>query len=603
MSEGGQPTVGEVLDGKYLIEALIGTGGMGAVYRARHLGLDAPRAIKVMLRELAQDEAYLRRFRNEALLAEGLRHPNLVALYDFSPLPDGTWYIVWEYVKGETLASLLKRGARFTPLEVARLIAQVADGLAAAHKKGILHRDISPDNLMVSGEDEASREVKVLDFGIAKAVLAGGPVRTTTGMFLGKLGYSSPEQMGLLGEDELLDARTDVFSLAVVTYEMLTRERPFRTTSPQTYLHDVLLGPEAEVRRRYLARLTDPWQAALGRALARERKARTDGMEAFKTDLLNAARSGSAAIEAAVTSGTGSLPTSTLPRPMDTAAVIKARKARARRRFIQGGLLGVAAVSVAIALLSRSAPRLEETPSASLPSEQPQTPPPPPASLEQPASTAPSLSAPPPPLGKPDTAEKDSTPRPVSREQGPPPAKPAAPPRATEVEPPRVTETPRPEVPDKEPPKEILAPQPEPPRPQTGSLHLLSKPSATILIDGRLVGSTPLQIQVDAGRHQVVLTTEDGIRWAESVQVNPGETLTLSPNLSGFGSLSVTSEVWAEVSVDGGRVEQTPVFLSRIPAGRHQIRATRSGYKEQILQVLVEEGRTTTVTLKLEKQP
>ena len=118
---------GQVLDGKYKIDATLGKGGMGMVYRAQHLGLNAYRAIKVMHNKFAEDEDFLRRFRNEAQLAEGLRHPNLCTLYDLSRLPDGSWYIVWEYVEGETLANMLQRGASFTLAQVTEMVAQVAD--------------------------------------------------------------------------------------------------------------------------------------------------------------------------------------------------------------------------------------------------------------------------------------------------------------------------------------------------------------------------------------------------------------------------------------------------------------------------------------------
>ena len=173
MPEQEQLAVGDVLDGKYRVEGLIGRGGMGAVYRARHIGLDAPRAIKLMRPELAQDEAFIQRFENEAFLAEGVRHPNVVALYDFASLPDGTKYIVWELVEGETVRDGLERDTVFTSSEVIRLVSQIGGGLAAAHKKGILHRDVSPDNIMICAGSTTDRNAKLLDFGVAKA--AGTP--------------------------------------------------------------------------------------------------------------------------------------------------------------------------------------------------------------------------------------------------------------------------------------------------------------------------------------------------------------------------------------------------------------------------------------------
>ena len=285
MPEDGQLTPGDVLDSKYVIEGLIGRGGMGTVYRARQLLLDSPRAIKLMRAELAQDEEFVRRFENEAVLAEGVRHPNVVSLYDFASLPDGTKYIVWELVEGDTIADLLAAGVTFTSAEVAELIGQAAEGLAAAHAQGIFHRDVSPDNLMICSTSDGERSVKVLDFGVAKAPGTPKATKSTTGMVFGKAGYASPEQMGLLEGEISLDARTDVFSLAAVAYTMLTGEPPFVTSNMRSFLHDLMIAPEAEVQDRYLKRLEAPWRKPLARALARDREQRPPSMEAFATDL------------------------------------------------------------------------------------------------------------------------------------------------------------------------------------------------------------------------------------------------------------------------------------------------------------------------------
>src|SRR5215471_6725517 len=147
--------IGQTIDAKYQVVERIGTGGMGSVYKALHVSLGAPRALKVMRRELASDPALAARFRTEARMAESLRHEHLVALYDFGQLPDGGWYIVSEFVEGATLAVLLKRrGARFCSRDVATFLGQVADGLAIAHRRGVVHRDISPDNIMLTAAEE-----------------------------------------------------------------------------------------------------------------------------------------------------------------------------------------------------------------------------------------------------------------------------------------------------------------------------------------------------------------------------------------------------------------------------------------------------------------
>lgn len=279
------PLVGTVLDGKYQITGRIGAGGMGAVYRAVHVSLGAPRALKVMRRELAGDPDLAERFRAEARLAEGLRHPSLVALYDFGQMPDRGWYIVSELVEGATLAVLLRRrGGRFCSADVARLVGQLADGLALAHRRGVVHRDISPDNIMLAPSD-GEVFAKLLDFGIAKDTLAPAAGTTGVGWNMGKVGFSSPEQLGLLPEGEGIDHRADVFSLAAVAYVMLAGRLPWRREGVQAFTHDLLVRPEGELRDEIRAHVPGPWHEFFLAALARARDERLPGMAVLREGL------------------------------------------------------------------------------------------------------------------------------------------------------------------------------------------------------------------------------------------------------------------------------------------------------------------------------
>jgi serine/threonine-protein kinase len=285
------PQVGTVVDGKYQIVERLGTGGMGTVYKAMHLSLGAPRALKMMRPELAGDVGLAARFRTEARLAESLRHPYLVALYDFGQLPGGAWYIVSEFVEGATLALLLRRrGTRFGSLDVARLMGQVADGLALAHRKGVIHRDISPDNIMLTSDEGEGVIAKLLDFGIAKDTVRPSPALTGVGWNIGKIGFSSPEQMGLLGKDEAIDARCDVFSLAAVAYLMLSGVLPWRRDGTQSYMYDLLLRPEAELMAEVGLRVPVPWREVFVEALARGREARIGNMTLLRERMAEAAR-------------------------------------------------------------------------------------------------------------------------------------------------------------------------------------------------------------------------------------------------------------------------------------------------------------------------
>ena len=286
------PLVGTIVDGKYQVIERIGTGGMGTVYSAVHVSLGAPRALKVMRSELAADPQLAARFRDEARLAEGLRHPSLVALYDFGQMPGRGWYIVSELVQGATIAALLRRrGARFCSNDVARFVGQIAEGLSLAHRRGVIHRDISPDNIMLSTSPEGEVAAKLLDFGIAKDTLGSlGDGSTGAQWKMGKVGYSSPEQMGLLREGEAVDARSDVFSLAAVAYIMLTGRLPWRVDTPQAYTHDLLLRPAEDLAAEVRHHVPAAWSELFVAALARDRSVRLPDAATLREGLADAAR-------------------------------------------------------------------------------------------------------------------------------------------------------------------------------------------------------------------------------------------------------------------------------------------------------------------------
>jgi tRNA A-37 threonylcarbamoyl transferase component Bud32 len=212
--------VGSVIGGTYRIEGLLGRGGMGAVFAASHARLPGKRvAIKVLHAEIATPES-LARFRREAEIASRLGHPNIVEVHDFNELPDGTPYLVLEYLPGESLASRLERG----PLPLAEtfaIIRQVGSALAAAHRAEIIHRDLKPQNVFlvpVEVDHGTAERAKVLDFGISK-IRGSTTVQTQDTAILGTPQYMAPEQA--TGNHAAVDARTDVFALGIMAYEML----------------------------------------------------------------------------------------------------------------------------------------------------------------------------------------------------------------------------------------------------------------------------------------------------------------------------------------------------------------------------------------------
>src|SRR5215471_4212944 len=266
-------TPGQILDGKYEILDKVAEGGMGEVYRARHRHLDEIRIIKVIKPDAAGDTASARRFQEEARLATLVRHPNVAALYDFSRQPDGSYYMVWEYIDGVTLQEWLRRNGPLPVRRALEVAQQVLAGLAEIHSQGIVHRDLSPDNIMLRELPGGRLVAKIIDLGIAKRVAAETLQKMTgTGMFVGKLKYCSPEQAGALPSGETVDGRSDLYSFGVVLYEMLSGKPPFESQTPEGYLGKHLHTPPPPLdTTRIPGPLGSPLAAIVQRALEKNR--------------------------------------------------------------------------------------------------------------------------------------------------------------------------------------------------------------------------------------------------------------------------------------------------------------------------------------------
>lgn len=225
----GDPLLSTLLDGRYLVQAKIASGGTSTVYRGLDTRLDRPVALKVMDSRYAGDQQFLTRFQLEARTVARLKHPGLVAVYDQGH--DGRHpFLVMELIEGGTLRELLHERGPMPPHAVAAVLRPVLGGLSVAHRAGLVHRDIKPENVLISDDGE----VKIADFGLVRAVAAAGI--TSNSVILGTAAYLSPEQV----RDGNAGPRSDVYSTGILTYELLTGQTPFTGDSPLTVAYQRL---------------------------------------------------------------------------------------------------------------------------------------------------------------------------------------------------------------------------------------------------------------------------------------------------------------------------------------------------------------------------
>ena len=240
-----QDLVGQVLADRYHIMKKLGEGGMGQVYLAEHVKMGRRSAIKVMNPSMVHDSEAVARFNREAANASRISNAHVCAIYDFGETPEGLIYLAMEFIEGEPLTELIRQEGALPVSRAADIAIQVAAALQAAHDLGIVHRDLKPDNIMLARSRDGSDAVKVVDFGLAKAVggEGGGQKVTRTGLVVGTPEFMSPEQLS----GDKLDGRTDVYSLGLVLFNMLTGTLPFPADSVQEAMIKRLTDEPAEL--------------------------------------------------------------------------------------------------------------------------------------------------------------------------------------------------------------------------------------------------------------------------------------------------------------------------------------------------------------------
>ncbi|KAF0241357.1 MAG: serine/threonine protein kinase bacterial, partial [bacterium] len=285
---------GAILDGQYRIEKVLGKGGMGVVYLARHTLLDDLVAIKLVLPHLA-NEQYIQRFLREGKVARLIQHTNIIAIHDLRITADGIIYMAMEYFDGHTLAKELERRGKFSPSAAIEILQPIANALQVAHSSGIIHRDIHPSNVMIKEDGKGKYQVKLLDLGLAKirptvdSEDAKSAQLTMVGQVLGTPYYMSPEQWQpkTYSEETSIDVRTDIYSLAIVIYELVSGRKPFsgQTIQNLAYQHvavvpTTLYELDSSIPKKF--------SEAIAKAMSKEASDRQESIEALFTQLRTA---------------------------------------------------------------------------------------------------------------------------------------------------------------------------------------------------------------------------------------------------------------------------------------------------------------------------
>jgi serine/threonine protein kinase len=413
----------------YEIVELIGEGGMGSVYMARHPFIDRKVAIKVLRASLANDPSVVHRFFNEAKAASAIHHPNIIEILDVGLLPDNrTPYLMMELLEGENVSKRIKRGL-LTASEAVDIALQTASAVSAAHAQGIVHRDLKPENLFLARDSRTGKQLlKVLDFGIAKlrGPLSGDGVKTQTGALMGTPPYMSPEQCrGISGE---VDHRTDIYALGIILYEMLCGTPPFVGEGfGDVLVQHLTRAPEPPRTRN--PTIPRPLERVILRALAKSIAHRFSTMAEMQLALEGKPVPEPEGLEEALTTSeqmavgkTTALPfqrqTTTLSANTGEVEEPEVPATGGSRRLIVGGAGLAAAAALALFFGLRPASAPIERPAAAAKVEA-VTPPPPPPALKPDAGAAVVATPPPPPVKKASVKKAASTkPRPADDNGG-----------------------------------------------------------------------------------------------------------------------------------------------------------------------------------------
>jgi serine/threonine-protein kinase len=402
---------GLIVNGQYRLEKMLGQGGMGTVWTARDLRLDRLVAIKFQSASVADDMPTYERFQREARIASRIRSPHVAQIISDGLTSDGVPFVVMELLDGESLAAHLARANRCTLAETGAILEQVCRALSSTHAAGLVHRDIKPANIFLTPQPTGDAFVRLLDFGIAKELWSDAMRLTLSGELLGTAEYMSPEQ---LGAPDQVGAATDIWSLGVVVYEMLTGQSPFGgRTLPEVAMN--IASGKFRPLRELCPELPPGVDQVLARALSVQVNQRYAKPEHFATEFLRVVRAHTSTSMVKPDVLRALQQVNNEAKPRELAATVKLQAGRSRGRLVGVLLIAASVVSVAVAWQLTAAPTESSTPPEAVvaPVPVPKTPPP--------TAAAPISPAPAPPLAAPTETSSHAL---TSEERG------IAPPRA-----------------------------------------------------------------------------------------------------------------------------------------------------------------------------
>ena len=549
---------GDVIDRRYRIERELGAGGMAYVFAARDEELGEPVALKVIRPELVGDPDLVTRFKREVRIARQIHHPNVVRIFEFGRTElagKELYYMTMELLSGRDL----KRHRARSVAEMLGLGIQICEGLEAAHRVGVIHRDVKPQNVFV---DDSGR-ARVMDFGISRLVTLTGLTRGS--QFMGTPHYMSPEQVS--GKKDI-DHRSDIYSVGVLLYELATGRVPFEGKTPVEvalrHLQDLPAAPRrinprlpSELERIILTCLSkEPDRrygsaAELGAELDRLSKELEKGT--ISIGVPGPSIAGEDSVGGTIDAGHASAPN------VSPTELVTTRRARGDARGAPLALYGASAAVLVLAIAGYLALR----PSPPEPSEE--------AKIEVEVEPAPQ-----PPVTT--TTSVVAAREPVTTVPGSAPAAPAS--------------APAPAAP-------VSAPAPAPPV----AIRISANPGTEVFVDGELAGTVPpiVELSLLPGQHRIRYRIPDYEELETEVEVRSGADNSFSHRFAPYGILRVTAQPYARVELDGKDLGFTPLNLSKVREGEHRLVLHREGFESIVTTVVVKPGDVNLYQFEMER--